>query len=140
MTPQFVPYDPSHLAAYMPGVHPEVEAARAMVPGLSFTAMLDGRIIGLAGLLPQWPGRAIAWVLASNVPMRCWPAITRETIRVLEAAHTAGYRRIEMTARADDPPANRWALRLGFKPYAALWMYGPDGADHVGYVRLRGDA
>jgi hypothetical protein len=140
MRVEFHPYEPTHLAAYLPGVHTEEKAREALVPGLSFSAFVDGRLVGMAGLLPQWRGYAKAWVLASNVPMRAWPAITRETIKVLEAGHRAGYRRIEMTALASEPADNRWALRLGFKPYCALPLYGPNGEDHIGYVRYRGDA
>lgn len=136
----FEPYTPAHMDRYMPGVFCEAEKAKPAVAGLSFAAIVDGHVIGMAGLLPQWPGRAIAWVLTSNVPLRAWPAITRETRRVVEAGHDAGYRRIEMTVRADHPAGHRWAEKLGFRRYCALPLYGPDGSDHIGYVKIRGDA
>lgn len=138
MNLQFIPYEAGHLAGCFP-LLPTEEAAKGVIPGLSFSAVHDGVVIGAAGLLPRWPGYAVAWVLTGVVPLRAWPAITRETRRILEAGHNAGFRRIEMTARADDPPANRWARKLGFKPYAALHLYGPNGEDHVGYVKIRGD-
>lgn len=138
MRVEFIPYEANHLARCFPGLD-EGFAAKGAVPGLSFSASVDGVVVGAAGLLPQWPGRAIAWLLTGVVPVRAWPAITRETSKILEAGHNAGYRRIELTVRADHEAGHRWAHRLGFRRYCALYLYGPDGADHVGYVKIRGD-
>lgn len=133
---EFLDYRAEHLLAFLPGRHSQAEAEACRVPGLSYTCKVDDLIVGMAGVLPQWAGRAIAWTLVGGVPLRAWPAITRKTIEVLEAAHRQGYYRIEMTARCDCPAAARWAWRLGFAAYAPLPMYGPDGSDHVGFVRF----
>ncbi len=59
-------------------------------------------------------------------------AITRAVKKQLQA--TPG--RIEMTVRTDFPQGHRWAELLGFEQEAVFKQYGPEGEDHVGYVRL----
>lgn len=92
------------------------------------------------GLVPQWPGRSLAWaVIGDGVRRRHWPALTRKTVEVLDAAHAAGQRRIETTVRADHRAGQRWAWRLGFEPETPWPMrcYGPDGEAHLLYARIR---
>lgn len=133
---EFIPYAPEHMLAFSPGKYSEAQAASVVHPGLSYTCKVDGFVAGMAGIIPQWPGRAIAWTLVGGIPTRAWPAVTRKTIEVLEEAHRQGYWRIEMTTRCDCPAAYRWAIHLGFRTFAALPMYGPDGSDHYGFVRF----
>lgn len=133
---EFLDYAPEHLVAWAPGRYSLAQAEAIRVPGLSYTARVDGLVVGLAGILPQWKGRAIAWTQVGGVPARAWPALTLKTIAVLEEAHRRGYWRIEMTTRCDCPAAYRWAVRLGFRCYAALECYGEDCSDHYGFVRF----
>lgn len=99
----------------------------------SWTGVIDGRPIGCAGVVQHWPGRYVSWAylgLDTGPHMR-W--ITRCALAGLE--RTKG--RIEMTVRADFPAGQRWAEMLGFQVETPrLEAYGPEGEDHVGYVRI----
>jgi RimJ/RimL family protein N-acetyltransferase len=70
------------------------------------------------------------------LPRPAWLAATRMALRMLDEAHRQGIRRIDATVVRDFAPGHRWARLLGFRPYARLEAYGPDGQDHVGYERL----
>jgi hypothetical protein len=98
------------------------------------TGTVDGEIVFSAGTTTQWPGRHIAWALLHDERSRkhmLW--ITREVKKNL--ARVQG--RIEMTVRADFPAGQRWAEMLGFHVETPLLQqYGPEGEDHIGYVRI----
>lgn len=104
-----------------------------MERGNSRTGFVDGEAIGCAGLVEQWPGRYVAWTylrLDAGKHMR-W--VTREVCKGLNSQ----IGRLEMTVRADFPQGQRWAEMLGFHVEAPLLKeYGPEGEDHVGYVRF----
>ena len=107
----------------------------AAATGPTYTAEHDGKIIGIAGLGVHWAGRAEAWcLLAREVPTRAWPAIHRAVVRVLAEN---GYRRIEATAKTGFRQGQRWLAMLGFVPEGEMPAYGPDGADHMRWARIR---
>jgi hypothetical protein len=124
-------------------LHDQFRSMRADVLGPAWAAVLyDGaaeqRVLGVGGLIAQWPTRAIAWALPYRVPRRWWPAITRKVVAVLEDAHADGVVRIEAHVTDDDPSAQEWAVRLGFVPEsdtpARCWC--PDLRDAWPLVRL----
>jgi hypothetical protein len=133
----FIPFHPKHMAAI------ELQEAQACFavlmskpsytqaicePGLSFTGVVADRVVGCAGVLPQWPGRAIAWaVLSARIPARAWPAITRHVIRVLDAAHARGHDRIECTVDCGHFTGMEWVRRVGFDKPQRLERYSPIG-------------
>lgn len=103
--------------------------------GPCWTALHEGRVLGVAGLGVHWEGRAEAWcLLAREVPTRLWPAIHRAALRGIEAA---GFRRVEATAKQGFEPAGKWLRMLGFVPEGVMPAYGPDGADHMRWARVR---
>jgi hypothetical protein len=98
----------------------------------SWTAMVDGEVIGCGGTIQQWPGRHTAWAYFSYLsgPHMGWA--TRAVRRGL--AEVQG--RIEFTVRADFEAGHRWARLLGFAVETPrLVAFGPTGEDHVGYTR-----
>lgn len=107
--------------------------------GHSFTAMRDGKILGAVGLMPQWPGLAIAWSLLSDkigAGDMVW--ITKRVVAFLDAIQAGpGYRRIQMATATGFPAASRWARILGFEQESVLRAYGHDGRDFLMYVRIR---
>ena len=95
-----------------------------------------GDIIGCAGTIPQWEGRCIAWVYLTQRSGKCMLRITRLVKKYLESV----IGRIEMTVRADFKPGHKWARLLGFyieNPPGLLKGYGPQGEDHIAYVRIQ---
>lgn len=140
---EIVPFHPSHLAnlklkgfAGEMAKDPETVAALDK-SGMSWSGLMDGRVVGCAGLIPQWPGRATAWaVFGEQLPMSAWFKITKAVRKVIAEAQASGFHRIEITVREDHPQGHRWAEALGFTPVVVLKKYGPDGSDHRFYERV----
>lgn len=100
--------------------------------GNSWTGVVDGDPIAVAGTVQQWPGRHTAWAYIGEDtgPHMLW--ITRETRKRL--GDVKG--RIELTVRMDFLAGHRWAEMLGFAVECpCLRAYGPRGEDHVLYTR-----
>lgn len=85
------------------------------------------------GTLEMWPGRHLAWSYVSAAAGPHMLFVTREARKAL--ARPKG--RVEFAVRADFADGHRWARMLGFeRETPRLRQYGPDGEDHVGYVRV----
>lgn len=99
----------------------------------SWTGVIDGQVMVCAGTILQWPGRHTAWAYVARGTLRHMPWITEEVKRALEKVKG----RVEFTVRADFPAGLRWAKTLGFEIETPLLRgYGPEGEDHVGFVRF----
>jgi len=143
-----VPFEPAHLARLrLRAAQAELQIVLGQpgygnslaVPGMAWTGLHAGAVVGCAGIKPQWPGRAIAWALLSDIPRRSWPEITAIVGRQLAAAHLAGYRRIEATVVDGWPTGRRWVERLGFgavEPPHLMRAYDPEGRDHWLYAKV----
>lgn len=102
--------------------------------GLAWTAEVDGEVLGIAGLYPQWDNRAIAWALVGAQAGKHFVSITRAVKRMLDVS---GYRRIEATVDVGFEQGVRWITMLGFEFEGRLRAYRPDGADMLLYARIR---
>lgn len=101
----------------------------------TWTAVLDGEAIACGGTVMQWPGRHLAWMHLGPHTAKHMLWLTREVKNKLKTVQG----RVEMSVRYDFEPGHRWATMLGFwleTPRLTAW--GPDGADHSGYVRING--
>lgn len=99
----------------------------------AWTGVLDGEIMICCGTHELWPGRHTAWAALkkSSGPHMTW--ITRACRKILLRAEG----RIELAVRTDFPEGLRWAGMLGFHVETPLMLaWGPDGQDHVGFVRF----
>lgn len=103
--------------------------------GDAWTAMVDGRPIGSAGVVEAWTGRAYAWALLAEDAGPHMLAITR-AIRCFLAR--SPYRRIEMAVSAGFDAGQRWAELLGFtlETPTAMRAYLPNGGDAWLYARI----
>ena len=99
----------------------------------SWTGVVDGSPVVCAGTIRQWPGRHTAWAYLgkSTGPHMVW--ITKAVLGNLAVVEG----RIEFTVRSDFPIGQRWARMLDFKvENPRMERYGPEGEDHVGFVRI----
>lgn len=99
----------------------------------TWTGVVDGSPIAVAGTMQLWSGRHMAWAHMSldTGPHMVW--ITKETLTRLEQIRG----RIELTVLKDFAAGHRWAKLLGFEVESPLMRgYNPDGSDSVGYVRI----
>lgn len=99
----------------------------------SWSWIVDGQPVACAGLVEQWRGRYTGWAYVARGTLRHMPWIT-PTAEALIAAKPG---RVEFTVRVDFPAGQRWARLLGFHVETPLLKkYGPEGEDHIGYVRF----
>lgn len=111
------------------------------IPGLSFAALDGGYIHGAGGLVPIWPGRAIAWMLAGVFArprhFLRGAAFTRAWLDEMQARPE--FRRIECHVLARFEPGLRFAEALGFvRETPPLEAWDPDGNDHIQFKRMGG--
>lgn len=115
----------------------DVDYSAACIPNLSYAALIDGKPLVMGGLIPIWQGRAMAWSLRGEVPMRAWPRITRMVSHVFAyAENRLGIRRIEAAIDPAWSASCRWAIRLGFKADGLLERYTPDDRDLIAVSRI----
>lgn len=111
-------------------------AEQLIAVGPSFSAVgEDGTVHAIAGVIPHWNGRAVAWAFVGFDAGPYMVRITREVKRFLA---TSGLRRVEASVRADFPAAVRWVEMLGFHRETPEPMrgYGPSGESCYLYARV----
>ncbi|MEO0784274.1 MAG: hypothetical protein AAFY10_01150 [Pseudomonadota bacterium] len=100
------------------------EYAAVRLRGEAWTLEREGRVIGVGGIEPIWPGRAALWSYQADLSLGDWKRVLRLTRRRLAGA---AFRRIEATADVDRPGAGAFLARLGFCQEGRLRAYGPGG-------------
>ena len=102
--------------------------------GLVWTGEYNGTVLGIAGLVPQWENRALAWALISDAAGPHFRKFHGAVSRFLEASD---FRRIEATVDVDFEAGKRWMNLLGFQYEGLMRAYRPDGADMLMYARVK---
>lgn len=102
--------------------------------GYAQTGEVDGEVMAIIGVMPMWPGRAIAWAYISENAGKHFPVIHRHVKKFLD---NCGIRRIEATVDVGFPEGCRWMKMLGFEIEGHMKAYRPDGADVLLYARVR---
>lgn len=139
MTKMIVPFRRWHLVWLMgeeslQGSMPMgVETLMELERQNSWTAVHDGSPLACGGTIQQWRGRHVAWMYLTAKTGPHMGFITRAVKSALEKVEG----RVELTVRQDFDKGHRWAKLLGFQVETpVLEAYGPDGENHVGYVRM----
>lgn len=102
--------------------------------GPAFTAFAGTEVVGCAGIIPLWTGRAQVWSLMSDL-VRLYPIpIHRAVKRYIEQYDVT---RLECTVDPRSPRAVAWVQRLGFTYEGTLRKYTPIGTDMDLYVRIK---
>lgn len=118
-------------------MRPMIDPGQAEVLEITSTAFAgieSGRVVGCGGIMPVWPGRAIAWSVLAADSGPCMVHIHKVTCRLLDLRPE---RRIEATCDATFSAAHRWLRMLGFRLEAArMDAFTPDGAAHSLYARV----
>ncbi len=138
---EVVPFKAEHLKqlrlqgaqAYLSGWVTE-DSGRALEQTLAYTGVVNGVPIGIAGVLPQWPHRAIAWSFLSETGPKNFLKVHRAIKRFLDGYYV---HRLEITVDTDFDAGHRWAEMLGFEMEAyRMRAYAPDGHDCSLYARV----
>jgi RimJ/RimL family protein N-acetyltransferase len=102
--------------------------------GLAWTFDDRGVILGIAGLLPQWENRAIAWAVVSESAGSRFIKIHAAVCRFLQ---TSDFKRIEANIDIGFEAGERWMRMLGFEYEGYLKAFRPDGQDMLMYARIK---
>lgn len=104
----------------------------------SYTALADGKIVGVGGVAILWEGVGEAWLILTRdvltIKIQAYKCIKQMCKTVIEERNL---RRIQATVRVDFPQANRMMQHLRFENEGILKNYCPDGCDVIMYARIR---
>lgn len=100
----------------------------------SFTGMVDGRVIGCAGVHEVWANRAVAWALLSQDAGPHFRAIHRAASGFMLQAP---WHRIECQVEHGFHPGHRWASMLGMAHEGRMKAFSPNGTDFHLYARIK---
>jgi RimJ/RimL family protein N-acetyltransferase len=106
--------------------------------GYSISVIRNGHLLGSGGIFPIWDGLGEAWVIPSELVQKhkkMFVKLIRENMARMTDEFQ--FRRLQATARADAPKSRRFLEFLGFEREGLLKAYGPDGADHVLFAKIR---
>lgn len=115
---RLIPFKAEHLFHFVDrdqDVIPTLADGLKKENGPSFTALIDDKIVGCAGIMILWPGVGYGWVAfgkeIEKYPVwftRITRAVVRDTIRV------HNLHRIEAAVLCGEVRNHRWARLLGF--------------------------
>lgn len=137
-----VPFDPSHLtrlllqpsqAIMQPTLSDPAYGPSLAQAGPAYSAVDGDAVFACAGLIHQWPGRALAWALIAAEAGRHMIGIHKAVRRALDVH---AFRRVETAVAADFDQGHRWAVMLGFEREGRMRAYTPDGGDCDLYARV----
>ncbi len=107
--------------------------------GPSFSAMVEGRLVGAAGLILMWPGVAQGWVMfhsgeAQSLKREAYVVVLAELERLIEkyCIH-----RVQAIVRSDLEVAIKYVTNLGFRQEGILRKYDSDGHDYAMFSMIR---
>lgn len=133
---KIVPFAPPHLRAVAPQCAQSGTASYADAfdvgaidrPGLAFTSLQDGVVLGCAGVMPLWPGVGQGWAVFSEALLAQPIGLTRATQRALaRISDELRLRRVQATVLDGHDAGARWLAFLGFELEGLLVNYGPGG-------------
>lgn len=101
-----------------------------------YTAIHDGKVVAVGGLVPMWPGRAVMYLRVSDGISYQWISLFRAAKKVIYQG-LKEYHRLE--AQSEFPESERWLQMLGFKYEGVMRKYRPDGQDVKMWSIVRGD-
>lgn len=143
---RIVPLDPVlvQMIRLRPGEGKAIELLRlsgdlsALAAGSGGVVIEGGLVLGAGGVIPLWPGRAGAWMIAGadSKPHHLLLALRWLRGFLDELQHDTAYRRIECTVKDGFAPGMRWAAMLGFAREGLMPGYAPDGSAHHLFARM----
>ena len=109
----------------------EIEATECAFTGVNE----DGSLMGCAGVMNIWHGRAQGWAyISKKAEGRSFIKVHKAVSRFFDACYI---KRVEITVDCNFEQGHRWAEMLGFTMEAErMTAYRPDGGDCALYARI----
>ena len=148
MKSEIVPYEPIHAYTILDRNVREQEIWLSKYPdwgrwaegwekgGPAYSLIVDGEIVGSAGIvLLDW-NRGEAWALLSSLFYRYKKTAYSAIVKMLDQIiQEKKLRRVQALIKPDFEEAKRMAEHLGFKCEGLLAAFGPNGEDLLMYGR-----
>ncbi len=128
---KIIPYEPRHLfelKAQPYQINDEITPEYAeWIGGFPcYTAVHDGQVAAIGGLVPIWPGRAVMYLRVADGITHQWICLFREAKKLIRQG-LKDYHRLE--AQSEFPESERWLQMLGFEFEGVMRKYRVDGQD-----------
>ena len=139
-----IPFIPAHLKGF--DVHDDLAHIREYLQDdsygdllasmdMSYSAIVDGNVIAIAGFYPAGKGRFLAWTLMSKDTGKYMLRATREVLQIINGMD---YRRIETPVKRDFLAGHKWMRLLGFENETPNGMRNyEDGMTFDLYARVK---
>jgi hypothetical protein len=139
----YIPYHPNHAAMinfveeessqnYMPpGIRREW-----MVPGLSYSAIKDGKVVACFGLLPLFGERALAWAMFDKDIGKSFVSVSKRARFMMEEQLRYNFSRIEAYVDTSYPQAKRLVELWGFELEGIMKKFDNE-KDYFLYARVK---
>lgn len=82
----------------------------------AITALLENRVLGVGGVGYRPDGTVIAFVAVNDEARKYPVAIHRAGLMAMDMIRATGLPVVVAEAEGDNPAAERWLIRLGFRP------------------------
>lgn len=102
--------------------------------GPAYTAMAGMDVIGCAGVVEFWTGRAQVWALLSE-QFPCYALAMHRAVKTFLRSYQVA--RLECVVDPRLPKAVRWAEHLGFTFESVMMRYTPSGESQHMMVRFQ---
>lgn len=142
MIPRLVPFRAEHLVDLVDrdGLVPSTweYAVTLERGGPAYTGVVDGKVIGCAGVRVLWPGVGEAWASLSQDAGRYGLWLTKIFRSVLtDIVRTQGLHRVEAQVLGDSERNRAWIEKLGFRrEYGTAFRYTTDQRNVTRYELL----
>lgn len=137
--PILIPFHVEHLRSLVNRdtgqADPWTLAAEKASGGPAVTALLDGRVLGCAGIVLPWPGIGLCWMVLSDAigPHGIWMTkMVRSFLDDMIRVYTL--HRLEAVVLVENERNRRWIERLGFtQENGGARAYTTDRRDIIRY-------
>lgn len=106
--------------------------------GLSFTGVVDDKIVGCGGVRILWPNVGEVWMMLSpdvdGYPIVAWEAIKGGFEKIVQEND---FVRLQGWCRVGFVKAHTVFKHLGFEPEGTAKKYTPDGVDCILYGKVK---
>ncbi len=113
----------------------------AIMPNTSYTALVDGTIVGVFGMHIMWPGVCELWLMLTKDYMTFGVSGVEAFYEIKKCVDVMieenNIVRAQALARCDFPKAIKMLEVLGFQREGRLRKYAPDGCDEYRYALIR---
>lgn len=110
-------------------------------PETSYTALWDGKIVGVGGISMMWRGVGELWLILTKDSNRkgahgivAFDAIRKKIDKIIKENNVV---RAQATARLDFPKGVSMLVALGLKNEGRMEKYTPDGCDVYRFARIK---